>query len=89
MAEVIYNDPQNNNEPIKAMCSCTKFVNAQAEAKEKKDREDKENQKEKDKEKQKPIEVHPAPQPVPKQDKQETIPLVIEQPTSQGGLIHS
>lgn len=50
MAEVLYNDPINNNEPIKAMCSCTNFANAEQDEKKKKDKEQKEKDKDKEKE---------------------------------------
>lgn len=76
----MYNDPINNNEPIKAMCSCTRFANAEDEAKKVKEKKDKEDQKEKDKEKQQPID-NPQPKEQ-KQGKQESKSLVVQQPST-------
>lgn len=49
MAEIMYNDPVNNNEPVKAICSCTRFTNAEEDGKKKKEKEDKDKEKEKNK----------------------------------------
>lgn len=87
-ANVLYNDPVNNNEPIKAMCSCTGFANAEDDAKKKKDKEQKENAKEKDKEKQKPLKDHPPAKPIEVVVKGEKTTSEIGQVPGTGQMIH-